>query len=150
MKLQPVYLVAAEPKPVSITRRWAILLVAASFALGIPMGLGCGYLVGKSAAAAKAIATDAELERFRKLARDAPIEDLLYVGQFLVETREISHSDDLQLWSGISRMCDEILMNTSLRDRKKLALAVATTIEKAHPPQSLDLPGKAAALRKLE
>ena len=124
MKLEPVYLVAPRP-----TRR-AFLLAGGAFAGGVVVGGAGGFALGVNSVAAPVVpesiapSGNAELDDLRRLAVEAPIEELAgrYV-EFLLG-RERGYPNDSVLVRGVVRLANHVLAHEELSDRSIRAKTV--------------------------
>lgn len=152
MRLEPVYIPGPETPtaPVPAPTRRAFLAGGGLFALGTLVGGACGYTVGATAGRtaagegdARPSSGDARLDALRRLAVDAPIEELVskwnpWFGQFDFEYRT-----DPVLWKGMDRLAAWSAENLDSADHELLtAIALmaqsewrgeATELKKHYP-----------------
>jgi len=153
MRLEPVYLLAPKPKPPSVPTRRAFLIAGGTFFAGIGLGGACGYAAGSARSDGNSNGDgngdtrsdaltptgDANLDELRRLAMQAPIEEL--TGQwlpFLTLLHDTYQSDEF-LWHGAKRICDEAINNQSLADRSKIARWSITVITSGDPSLTASL-----------
>jgi hypothetical protein len=134
IRLEPIYLLAPKPKQPSVPTRRAFLIAGGTFFAGIGLGGACGYAAGsarsdgETAADALMPTGDADLDELRRLAIEAPIEELTSQWfPFLTLLHDTYQSDEV-LWQGAKRICDEAINNESLIDRSKIARWSITVI----------------------
>ena len=137
------------------TRR-AFLWMGMAFAGGTAVGGACGYTIGAAATAAGgpgeaelAPSGNAELDELRRLAIKAPIEELMERRLAFLLTRQLSYRDDEVLWRGVVRICDSVLANESMADRRATAKAILSTINQGPVPKHLDLADRVLALQRI-
>ena len=154
MRLEPVYLVAPKPKPPSMTRRRALLGMGGCLVGGALLGGACGYSLGHPRAGdGPAVHGDGkdlpkptgnpELDELRRLAVQAPIEELdaKFIAFFNTTTQK--YSNDSILWSGIRRLAEHLLVNERASARRAKARLIARVIREENQPLDLsDLPPK--------
>lgn len=145
MRLEPVYLLAPKPKQPSVPTRRAFLIAGGTFFAGIGLGGACGYAAGSARSDedtpsnALTPTGDADLDELRRLAVEAPIEEL--TGQwfpFLTLLHDTYQRDEF-LWQGAKRICDEAINNQSLVDRSKIARWSITVITSGDPKLTASL-----------
>ena len=155
MHLRPVYLVEPKPKPPSIPTRRAFLIAGATLFAGAAAGGACGYAAGSSVdtdPAKRDIAPtgDATLDELRRLAVDAPIDELMSRHMVFLDRLTADYSQDEVLWSGVQRICNEVLSNRDIESRRSVAGWLATVIERGDPNRTSDLRPFIAKLKRVE
>ncbi len=122
MRLDTACLVAPKPKVPSMPTRRAFLLAGAMFGVGSMIGGACGYALGATdttsgdskqetqidVSAGLEPTGDSNLDFLRRLALQAPIEDLEAQSPLFLEGIRI-HVGDRYLWHGMNRMADRFL-----------------------------------------
>lgn len=107
----------------------------------------------------RASSGNAELDELRRLAVDAPIDELLaFRLVFLIELGSTYRNDPL-LWRGVERLCDATLDGTPMPpalqavgpgpDRRLFARLLAQVIERGEPELSAPLHPRIAELRRI-
>lgn len=131
MKLEPVFLLAPEPAPPSMPTRRAFLLAGGMFAAGSILGGSCGYALGVSAGRAAQEPKDAgkeapakpklepsgdvELDYWRRLAVEAPLDELFSKASEFLAAQTFDYRSDRVLWVGIDRLSAELTSNPTRR-----------------------------------
>lgn len=164
MRLDPVYLVAPEPKPPRIPTRRAFLFVGAAFAAGTALGGACGYAAGSVADARPAggepdgheadpalppPSGDTELDELRRLATVAPIEELIARWQPFLGLLGDTYPDDATLWRGAQRIGEHVLSTPSLDRRRTIALWLAQVIAQGPREHTATLEDLALQLQRV-
>lgn len=129
MKIDPVYLV--QPRP---TRR-AFLLAGSAFAGGVVVGGAGGFAIGVRSAAGVGIETpavlrpsgNAELDDLRRLAVEAPIEELTRRGPEFIAAFNRNFSDDAILARGVRRLAERVVSDDAVPARLTLARFLVRT-----------------------
>jgi hypothetical protein len=140
MRIEPVYLVyppARAPQPP--TRR-AFLLAGAAFAGGTLVGGACGYTVGARLAApvAEPEKLDVRLKELRRLAVDAPVEELVGKWGEWFSWFNFDYPDDVVLWRGLDRLAEWALENQTVADEPILTMLLEMSkIDKRQPESTL-------------
>jgi hypothetical protein len=129
MRIDPVYVVSPIPPPPSIPTRRAFLMMSGAFVAGSAIGGACGYSmgVGRGQAAEASAPTsptaaaggdvelkttgDAELDYWRRLAVQAPLDELFEKALPFLTARVATYRMDEVLWRGVARMASEITEN---------------------------------------
>ncbi len=128
MRLEPVYLVAPKPKPPSMPTRRALLGMGVALLAGGGIGSAFGYALGRRQRDAAAdlpgeIDTpsgDPEVDELRRLAVQAPIEELMaQAGPFLVMLGQ-RQAMDVVAWRGVDRIAEQLLGRPDLPQRGML------------------------------
>jgi hypothetical protein len=157
MRLEPVYLVGGKKKPSMPTRR-AFLMAGSTLVLGVGVWGACGYSVGlrvgRSEAAGREAGLpptsgDARLDELRRLALVAPIEELAAKWLVFVDTYAQEYRDDSDLPRGVARLIDYVIQNSSLPDRRTMALVLADVVERGRPRLRDPLLSRVEELRRL-
>jgi len=156
MRIEPVYLVSPPARAPQPPTRRAFLLAGAAFAGGTLVGGACGYTVGARLAAPVEAAVepiekpDIRLQTLRRLAVDAPIEQLVkdwnqWWGEFWH-----NYDRDEVLWRGVDRLADWAVAQEAPPEPQLLsALVMAAQSEWRSGPTTLKSHHKAlVALRK--
>lgn len=155
MRLDAVYLVAPVPKPPSVPTRRAFLVAGATFCAGLGLGGACGYAVGVGRGAGPAgeeelpTTGNAELDELRRLAVQAPIEELVEKWLYFLDSFAQHYRRDEVLPRGVARLADHVLATPGLPQRRAFATAIAQVIELAEASVQDELSSRAVALRKL-
>ena len=146
MKLEPVYLVAPE-RPSLIPTRRAVLFAGLSFFGGAAAGgaLGIQYERSKGAPAEDELAPsgDPELDRLRRLAIEAPIDELRNKQFAFITAVQVDYPRDAVLWRGVGRLVDDVLSGEGRSGRRDLARLLASVIRNG----AADVVGELAAKR---
>ncbi|MCR9244617.1 MAG: hypothetical protein NXI31_06265 [bacterium] len=163
MKLQPVYLLAPEPEPKSMTSRRAFLLAGCTFATGTLIGGACGYSLGASRGSGepedpKKVGSndevelkstgDSTLDELRRLAIKAPVGDLCAKADLFMNLKGLDYPDDPVLWQGMGRLMEEAVNNPNQPFERNTLSLLIRFVEKANPPQELRLDRYLPALRE--
>lgn len=115
MRIEPVYLVSPPARASQPPTRRAFLLAGAAFAGGTLVGGACGYTVGVqlAAPAEPTKPLDVRLQKLRRLATDAPIDELVANSSDWFTWFESAYPDDEVLWKGVDRIAEWALANES-------------------------------------
>jgi hypothetical protein len=165
MKIDPIYLLAPEPKPPSIPTRRAFLLAGGTLLIGALAGGACGYSMGLAArpnggkepkpanAAAKVeeelkTSGDAELDYWRQMAVKAPLDELFTKSLMFLHVRITDYPKDDVLWRGVQRMVHEIRDNSARQVSEALLTLLASHIEGGATPTKPDLRSEVPMLRE--
>lgn len=138
-----------------VSSRRAFVIAGATFVVGATLGGGVGYrtAVGASQADVDRPADpppeDDELVELRRLAVDAPIEELIAKRAVFVNCLTQSYSDDPALWRGLKRIVEAVLADPHIQDRRVFARFLAQVIEKADRDRGGDLLPLVPQLRAL-
>jgi hypothetical protein len=153
MKIDPIYLLAPEPKPPSMPTRRAFLLAGGTLVIGAVAGGACGYSMGLAAqpnggqepkpanAAAKVeeelkTSGDAELDYWRQVAVKAPLDELFAKGVMFLSVRVSDYPKDPVLWQGVERMIAEVIGNESrVVDEGLVGFLASQVISSARPAE---------------
>jgi hypothetical protein len=135
MRIEPVYLVSPPARASQPPTRRAFLLAGAAFAGGTLVGGACGYTVGVQLAA-PAEKPDIRLKELRRLAVDAPIEELVanyaeWFGWF-----EDDYQGDPILWLGIDRLAKWSIENPSVVELQLLNILIGLSSSDKRGEQS--------------
>jgi hypothetical protein len=134
MRLEPVYLVAPEPR--RPTRR-GFVWIALAGAVGGVAGFALRQAFGEPGVAA---ATNARLAWARRLAAgDAPIGDLVEHYQAFLLTLEVDAPEDARLWSGVLRIAHAVLEQPTIEERARIARLLVATIARPGAPAPEEL-----------
>lgn len=158
-----VFLVAPPSRQPTMPTRRAVLGMGFAFTCGCAVGTACGYAAGRAADDLPADPpaepppadpvrepiVDAELAEMRRLAVSAPIEELMAQSNVFLALRNRQYPDDEILWMGVQRICDGILADENLANRRLNAMFVLQVIESNSPPPHLDFGRRIEALRRL-
>lgn len=129
MRLEPVYIPGPETPtaPVPAPTRRAFLAGGGLFALGTLVGGACGYTVGATAGRAAAgegearpSSGDARLDALRRLAVDAPIEELVSKWNPWFTEFNFDYERDDILWQGMDRLANWTSQNLEVADPELL------------------------------
>lgn len=132
MRLEPVYILGPETPtaPVPAPTRRAFLAGGGLFALGTLVGGACGYTVGATAGRtaagegeARPSSGDARLDALRRLAVDAPIEELVSKWNPWFTEFNFDYERDDILWQGMDRLANWTSQNLEVAD-PELLLAI--------------------------
>ncbi len=108
MEVDPVYVVVADTSAKVPSRR-SFLAAGFAFACGGVLGSTSGFVTAKWASAnAAAGVRDAELERLRRLAVLAPVEELVEGGWTYLVRLADDYREDPELWFGLERLAARI------------------------------------------
>ena len=162
MKLEPVFLLAPEPAPPSMPTRRAFLLAGGMFAAGSILGGSCGYALGVSAGRAAQEPKDAgkeapakpklepsgdvELDYWRRLAVEAPLDELFSKASAFLSVQLDDYRTDAILWVGIDRLTREVIGNPARRVDYRVIAAMIENIKFLAPPTDLRLRDRMSAL----
>ncbi|MBL9075878.1 MAG: hypothetical protein JNL08_00155 [Planctomycetes bacterium] len=122
-----------------VSSRRAFVIAGATFVVGATLGGGVGYrtAVGASQADVDRPADpppeDDELVELRRLAVDAPIEELIARRLVFLRCATVSYRTDTVLWRGIERLCDAVVRDPAFPDRRLSGRLLAQIIEYAEP-----------------
>ncbi len=141
MRLEPVYLVAPKPKPPSMPTRRALLGMGVALLAGGGIGSACGYALGWRQRAAAADlpgevdtpSGDPEVDELRRLAVQAPIEELMAQALPFLLAMDGDHRHDAVAWRGVGRIAQHLLLNENAADRRALAHYSAQVIAEGEP-----------------
>ena len=158
MKLEPVYLVAPMPVPPAVSTRRAFLMTGTAFVFGVGLGGACGYAAGAESPTASAgpagspaadplLEGDAVLRELRRLAVDAPVEELFARRMIFLDLLSRRYGNDEVLWRGVARLCDEVLGNREMQGRGAFAGWLATVIRNGESKFAAALRPRIAELR---
>ena len=92
---------------------------------------------------------DSDLDQLRHLAVNAPIDELttnrmMFLGNVVTDYRH-----DEYLWRGMARLCDVVLADASLPDRRLFALGLAEAIQGGDARYTTALLGRVNELKAL-
>lgn len=130
MHLKPVFLLAPKPEPPTVPSRRAFLIAGGTFFAGAALGGACGYAAGSSGVGeqpsdpfveALKPTGDANLDALRNLAVKGSIDELVAKWFALLSAVNDTYPDDTTLWFGARRICDEIISNDKIRERRQIA-----------------------------
>lgn len=108
MEVEPVYVVVADASTNAPSRR-SFLAAGLAFACGGALGSTSGFVAAQwSSAGAKSGARDEELERLRRLAVLAPVDELLDEGWTFLARLGCDYREDPDLWRGFERLAARI------------------------------------------
>jgi hypothetical protein len=124
MRIDPVYLLS--PRPMH-TRRAFLFAVGGAFAGGVVVGGLGGFAIGNGRAAAAPLPDAApplpgnqELEELRRLAVQAPIEELAGNWREFLERRDTAYAEDAVLLVGLVRLAEYLVSNPSAPNRRRV------------------------------
>ncbi|MBL8753297.1 MAG: hypothetical protein JNK15_08360 [Planctomycetes bacterium] len=164
MRLDNACFVLTKPKVPSMPTRRAFLIAGGMFVAGTALGGACGYSAGVAAgngepggaaepnpAPAAEIklepSGDAELDALRRLAVQAPLDELFAKWTFFMDLRTAPYSQDVILWKGVERMTLEIVNNPDRRVDPMLIATLISTIGGTGHPDTPSLREHLPALR---
>lgn len=154
MQLDPIYLLAPKPNPPSIPTRRAFLFAASTFALGSAVGGACGYTIasrpGPEPDAELEPSGDVELDELRRLAVKAPIAELVERRLVFLNSLSKDYRKDEVLWRGVERLCNAVLNDYPISDRRLFSRFMAQVIEQGDPTMTKSLMPRVGDLRKRE
>lgn len=130
MRIEPVYLVSPPARASQPPTRRAFLLAGAAFAGGTLVGGACGYTVGVQLAAPAAEQKekpDIRLKELRRLAVEAPVEELVSKWAEWFSSFATEYSDDPILWQGADRLAKWSLENQSATEPQLARMLVSLT-----------------------
>lgn len=90
---------------------------------------------------------DADLDELRRLAANAPIDELCAKGALFLSYKVSRYRSDDVLWLGVDRLSREIVQNPDRQLSPALITAVIATIDSAESPPELRLRDRIPALR---
>lgn len=114
-----------NPSPSGLTRRSACRVLA---------GLFVALAWGPSCRSAAPSTGNAHLDELRRLAVDAPIDELASRWLAFVDDYAHEYRDDVQLPRGMARLVEHVLEDHTLADRRVMALVLADVIERGESP----------------
>ncbi len=164
MRLDTACFVLAKPKVPTMPTRRAFLIAGGLFVGGTTLGGACGYSAGYAAGGAEERGKhpgspapaaeiklepsgDIELDALRRLAVQAPIDELFENWLTFMDLRISPYSKDEILWKGVERMTLEIVNNPARRVDPMLLGVLINTIEGTARPASPSLREHLPALR---
>jgi hypothetical protein len=122
MRFDSAVFLAPHPRASTTTTRRAFLLAGGSFILGASVGGACGYSAGVRTAnigagaareldlaAGLAATGDADLDELRRLAIQAPVDELAGAYLIFIEQLRRTYSNDDYLWHGMQRLAQGIV-----------------------------------------
>jgi hypothetical protein len=141
MRFDPVYLVAPEPEPPTVSRRCflAVALGAATAGIGIGAFIGSRWTRNprsSETSGGRPTAPNPNLGWALELSTRSPGAIADSRGPFLAVLWE--HSDEAELWSGFNKLALELLENPDFASgfRTELAVELAQTIETVAAPRA--------------
>lgn len=150
MKLQPVFLAAQRSAPVPLTSRRAFLLAGCWFTGGVLVGGACGFTLGSAAAQGDLAPTgDSDLDELRRLAVQAPLEQLMEHHLVFLDAKSRDYSSDPVLWKGVIRIADAVLVDETIENRRAVVGFLLQTLENGNPPSDIGAESRIQQLRKL-
>jgi hypothetical protein len=124
MRIDAVYLLSPRP---THTRRAFLFAAGGAFAGGVVVGGLGGFAIGSGRAAsvpptdsAPPPAENQELEELRRLAVQAPIEELAGNWREFLERRDTAYADDAVLVVGLVRLSEYLVSNPSAPNRRRV------------------------------
>lgn len=135
------------------TTRREFVVVAGAFAAGwacsAPRDAVRDEPAARTAAEAEADEEEELNRELRRLATEAPIEEL--VAKRLLLAYQVSSvvPDDPILWHGMRRLCDEVLANPSFPDRRLFARVLVQIAEGMQTPLAAPLRAQSSRLREV-
>jgi hypothetical protein len=155
MRLDQACFVLAKPKVPSMPTRRAFLIAGGMFVAGGALGGACGYSAGHSAGVATGAggqgspapageiklepSGDAELDALRRLAVQAPIDELFANWLTFMQLRVSPYGKDQVLWHGIERMTIEVVNNPARRVDPMLVGLLVGAIDGPNRPSAPSL-----------
>jgi len=149
MRIDPVYVLSPRPQPASVPTRRAFLIASGTFIAGGAIGGACGYSLGvgrgKAADASSPAGAsgndaelkttgDAELDYWRRLAVQAPLDELFEKAVPFLTARVSTYKFDDVLWRGVARLTSEIIDNPDRRiDFMVIEMVIGQIEGPAHP-----------------
>jgi hypothetical protein len=108
VEVEPVYVVVADARTNAPSRR-SFLAAACAFACGGLVGSASGFAAASWASSdAAAGVRDEELERLRRLALSAPVDELLDEGWTFLARLGCDYREDQDLWRGFERLAERV------------------------------------------
>lgn len=107
MEVEPVYVVVADARTNAPSRR-SFLAAGLAFACGGVLGSTSGFVAANWSSGAAVGARDEELERLRRLAVLAPVDELLDEGWTFLARLGCDYREDADLWHGFERLAARI------------------------------------------
>lgn len=148
---------SSEPSvpPSTVPTRRVFVLAGVTFLVGTTSGGWWGYAVGAAAATARedgdlVPSGNAELDELRRLAVEAPIEELLEQRLVFISCLLHEYPKDRILWRGAKRIGEALIEGRQIPERRLFSRFLAQMIE-GHPLEFTEpLLALAPQLRKLE
>lgn len=138
-----------------VPARRALIISALTFALGTTVGGVWGYRSAFSAEQLNASGTpteepgDSELAELRRLAKTAPIDELLEWRLVFVNSLTKDYPRDPILWQGMYRLAMATIERQSFKDRALFARFLAQAIEAGDPKLAGDVMPLVSSLRAI-
>ena len=121
--------------------------------LVIAAAITSGCAVSNEAAAVEPVTLprsgDPDLDELRRIAVNAPVDELTRNRMLILGNVVFDYRSDEYLWRGMARLCDIVLADASLPDRRLFALGLAQAIQGGDQQYAAPLLGKADELNKL-
>ena len=157
MRIEPVYLVAPKPEQKNVPTRRAFLIAGGTFLAGLGLGGACGFAAGSRGSGEGEGAMEerleptgnAELDELRRLAVEAPVEELMEKATVYLDLLRSKYQGDAVIWRGADRIAAELLENPRATNRRALAHWLAQVIEASPTAGSRDRSEMARQLRRI-
>ncbi|MFN3242118.1 MAG: hypothetical protein ACE37K_11445 [Planctomycetota bacterium] len=138
MRIEPVYLVAPKPEQKNVPTRRAFLIAGGTFLAGLGLGGACGFAAGSRGSGKGEGAVEerleptgnAELDELRRLAVEAPVEELMEKATAFLDLLAQKYDSDKIGWRGADRIADQLLNGPARSDGRLLARWLMQVIER--------------------